>query len=181
MNGFFVRLQKPGLGWDPLHRSNHPRPSDGLNPYPAYPPSQEYYELPGMAAYPIVSPSEFIRAVAGRNFVISTESGLPPLEEGSRHPVDPSTLVTLADVETFRDVLLFYGRIVAVVNNGVVASPLPIDDLLKAYIEVYGNADIDRDAYEIIVEEGGIDHFMESIVCAEPETGLICLFEFVPI
>jgi len=109
VKGFFVRLQKPGLGWDPLHRSSHPRPSDGLNPYPAHPPSQEYYELPGMAAYPIVSPSEFIRAVAGRNFVISTESGLPPLEEGTPEANDPSTLVTLADVETYRDVLLFYG------------------------------------------------------------------------
>ena len=44
-----------------------------------------------------------------------------------------------------------------------------------------GRADIDRDAYEIIVEEGGIDNFMEGIVCAEPETGLICLFEFIPL
>ncbi len=127
----YARIQRPGLGWNPSHRSRHPQ---HYKPGVMYwhDDDTEWTELPGLAAFPL-TPRDAARAIFGLDFVLADVTRWPNL-------LDWDTVgreeIWRSDVEHDYDVFVFTGEALQTLPDGIVVRPAPIcnKDLISWFL-----------------------------------------------
>ena len=129
----FARIQRPGLGWNPSHRSKHPRDFTPGVIYQYGDAKHEWETLLGLAAFPL-SPLDAARAIFGLDFVLAKKETLPQLMDWEAEGVDA---LWRSAVEHQYDIFVFTGDVVQELPDGVVVVPrrIPDEELIKWFLK----------------------------------------------
>ena len=186
--GIFLRIQRPGLGWNPAHRSRHPK---NWEPGVVYRHEEgEWEELPGMAAFEL-TPRDAARAIFGMSFNVAYRDELPLLMDWDEAGVDA---VSIRDLEYEYDWYLFTGEKIGELPDGAVVKPVPVyealEEIAKWFVENEEEIVNDEGLWDrmktLYGEEVEVDErkrkealrdIVEGAEYEDEETGLILKFE----
>jgi len=179
MKAPFLRIQVPGV-WNPKHKSKHPK---NFRPKTYYTHGEgEWETLPGMACRPL-TPRWFTRATLGLPVLVATKEEWPLLM-----PWEEEGIEELWDYDLYHHyyIVIFWGRKVGDLPDGVVAVPEPLDeDALRNWLK-QGIEEIKQDKEIMkIMRAWGADtdeKIVEEILSGEwqdEETGLLMSYKKV--
>ena len=173
----YARIQRPNLGWNPSHRSRHPRHYEPGVIYWHDDGETEWVELPGLAAFPL-APVDAARAIFGLDFVLADSQRWPSLLAWEEAGVDE---IWRSDAEDEYDVFVFTGEVLQTLPDGVVVRPtrIPNQSLIAWFLDHAGELLSDPLLQEELswmdgnTDEERIREMVEGCEWEEEESGLL--------